>query len=268
MQAGIVVRPATRNDYVPGARLLAEALGFSAHEAIPAWQMLTSARHGGIALAALRDDELIGWSYAFPAVRDARPYLFSCGLAVRADMRSRGVGRALKLAQRSLALECGYDLIAWTAEPLASPALYLYLTTLGAQVTGYASCLYEGVRDGHGLPQDDVEVEWWLHAQPQHPTARAHELTRTLALDGDMRRLVEVAAVPAGQPALVELPWNLQSLLRRHPDEALRWRTGVREVLTRLLECGYRGDEVVVDPIAHRSFLRLSPPRAHSPAGA
>jgi predicted GNAT superfamily acetyltransferase len=258
----VVVRPATREDYAPGARLLADALGFSAREAVPGWQMLTAARRGGVALAAWREAELAGWSYAFPAI-DAgrRPYLFSCGLAVRADMRSRGVGRALKEAQRAAALERGYDLIAWTAEPLSSRALYLYLTILGARITGYAAGLYEDVREGGGLPQDDVEIEWRLHARaPERHAVTGAELTRTAAIEDGPRRLMAVVDEHREGPVSVELPWDLERLRRDHPAEALRWRAGVRSTLTRLLDGGYRGVEVALDRAESRSFLLLTPP--------
>jgi predicted GNAT superfamily acetyltransferase len=233
--AEVVVRPAARDDYAAGARLLAAALRFSAHEAIPGWQMLTSATRGGVALAAWRGGELVGWSYGFPALDAGRPYLFSCGLAVRADARSRGVGRALKQAQRTSALRLGYDVIRWTADPLSSSALYLYLTVLGARITGYAAGLYDGVREGRGLPQDDVEVEWSLRSERPD--------TRT-----------------TGETARVELPWDVEGLIRDDADEALRWRTRVRGALSRLLGDGYRGVEVAVDRPARRSFLLLTPP--------
>jgi predicted GNAT superfamily acetyltransferase len=226
----LVVRPATRDDYAPGARLLADALGFSAREAIPGWQMLTSSSRGGLALAAWRNTELVGWSYAFPAIAAGRPYLFSCGLAVRADMRSRGIGRALKQAQRAAAVRLGYDVIRWTAEPLSSRALYLYLTILGARVTGYAAGFYDGVRASRGLPQDDVEIEWRLRSRAPD---RRDEVAR------------------------VELPWDVERLGR---EEAQRWRSGVRTALTRLLDDGYVGVEVAIDRTARRSFLLLTPP--------
>ena len=161
----------TREELPAVARLLGTTLGFEPADAVPAWLMLTAADCGGLVLVARHGGEVVGASFAIAAVRDGEPQLFSCGLAVAPSLRRRGVGRALKLAQRQRALARGIDVIRWTADPLNGPGLRLYLSGLGARLTAYRAELYDGLRAGDGVPQDDVEIEWRLADGPVRPAA-------------------------------------------------------------------------------------------------
>jgi GNAT superfamily N-acetyltransferase len=229
--AGVIVRPAHDRELRAGARLLAESLGFGPPEAIPAWLMQTTGRHGGLSLVAVERRRLIGFSYAFAALDGEVPFLYSCGLAVAPDRRGDGVGRRLKLAQGTHAVRRGYRLVRWTADPLNAPALRLYLDGLGARLTAYHAGLHDGVREGDHMPQDDVEIEW--------PVPRARR-----------------APLPTGGPA-VELPWDRDGL---SPAEALARRLEVRAAVTALLAQGRRGVSVEVDRAARRCRLVFGAP--------
>jgi predicted GNAT superfamily acetyltransferase len=165
-----IVEP-TRDQLVPAARLLGAVLGFEPTDAVPPWLMLTAADCGGLVLVACSHGEVIGASFAIHGVRDRVPFWFSCGLAVAPAYRRRGVGRALKLEQRRHALRRGIEVIRWTADPLNGPGLRLYLSGLGARLTAYRAELYDGLRAGDGVPQDDVEIEWRLGAGPVRAAA-------------------------------------------------------------------------------------------------
>jgi predicted GNAT superfamily acetyltransferase len=160
-----IAEPA-REQLPAAARLLGDTLGFTPADAVPAWLMLTAAECGGLVLVALRGHAVVGSSFAIHAVRDGEPFLFSCGLAVAPAARRHGVGRALKLEQRRRALRRGIEIIRWTADPLNGPGLRLYLSGLGARLTAYRAELYDGLRAGEGVPQDDVEIEWRLAGGP------------------------------------------------------------------------------------------------------
>ena len=225
----MTIRPARRGELREGAALLAGALGFPAAEAIPAWLMQLTGAAGGLALVAREDDRCVGFSYAFPGVEPAGPFLFSCGLAVAEDRHGCGIGRALKLAQREHALALGYRIIRWTADPLNAPALRLYLNRLGARVVGYEAGLHDGVRLAGVLPQDDVRIEWRIAAA--EPPIGAGE-----------------PPIGAGEPPIgdaapaVELP-DAPPI----PEDGLAWRLRVREHVTRALADGWIGVRVAND---------------------
>ena len=224
----IVVGEAQPEDLVAGTRLLAGALGFAPEDAIPPWLVKDAQEAGAIALAASAGDEVVGFSVALPALGEAGPYLFSCGLAVAPRFRSRGLGRRLKLAQRERALERGIRTIRWRADPLNAPGLRLYLDGLGARVVAYRAALYEGVRGSGGVPHDDVDVEW--------------------ALDR-----------PGGSPAPVtcgvEIPFSREVVAAER--DARAWRSAVREQATAALAAGGVGAGVERDAGAHRAWLRF-----------
>ncbi len=235
----LTIREPDLEEHLAGARLLRSCLGFSERDAVPAWLMHATAEAGGLALGAFAaDGTLVGWSFAVAARSEGRDELLSCGLAVACPHRSEGIGRALKLAQRSAALERGVERIRWTADPLAAPALRLYLSHLGARLTGYRAGLYDPIRDGHPegqpdglrLPQDDVEVVWDL---------RESERTR----------------VGTDPPVRVELPFRRADL---SPPEHLDWRLSVRDRLRRVLAEGRIGVGVDLDATARRCWLVLA----------
>jgi predicted GNAT superfamily acetyltransferase len=166
--AAVTLRDARGAELVAGCALLARSLGFSDRDAVPAWLVQTVAGEGGLALGAFAGGRLVGFSFALPTGDGA---LFSCGLAVDTGWRARGVGRRLKLLQRERALARGVRAIRWTADPLAAPALSLYLGALGARLVAYAPALYASVRPGAA---DDVVIEWALAGArpPGEPVAR------------------------------------------------------------------------------------------------
>ena len=60
---------------------------------------------------------VLGWAGVDP---DDGLHLHSHMLAALPDRRHRGVGYALKLAQRAQALDQGIDLVRWTFDPLVA----------------------------------------------------------------------------------------------------------------------------------------------------
>ena len=200
--------------------LLAGALGFGPRDAIPAWLAHVTAEAGGVCLAARAGADLVGASYAFPAVAGGEPCLYSCGLAVAPGWRGRGVGVALKLAQREIALGRGLEVIRWTADPVSAAALGLYLQRLGARIVGYRAGMFAGLRAGAGPELDDVEIRW--------------DLTGAPAAAGAVAR-VEIPASPALDPA--------------------RWRPRVRAEMAPLLAAGLEGTAVERHPVSGRVWV-------------
>lgn len=205
----IEIRDARGPELVAGCALLARALAFSERDALPPWLVQTSAANGGLALVAVAGDHVVGFSFALPG-REGE--LFSCGLAVDAAARGRGVGRALKLAQREHAVAAGVSVIRWTADPLSARALALYLGGLGARLVAYEPELYATVRS-HAVPPDDVLIEWPLTA----------------------------VAEPGPSAVRVEIPRDTSMLAEA---EHRRWRLDVRRAMADALERGRVGTDV------------------------
>ena len=223
----VEVGEARASELIEGTRLLADVLGFPARDAIPAWLAQDAGDAGAIVLAARADGRLVGFSIALPAFDGPERSYFSCVLAVDARLRSRGIGRRLKLAQRDQAIARGVRVIRWRADPLNAAGLRLYLDGLGARLVGYRAELYAGVRVDDGVPHDDVDIEWRLEATAPAPA------------DG----------------ARVELPWDAGALGRR---AVLRWRLAVRSAVRDALAAGGAGVSVERARDARRAWLRFT----------
>jgi predicted GNAT superfamily acetyltransferase len=231
--------------------------------------MHTTGCYGGIALGAFADDQLVGYSYAVPGFDGAKPFLLSCGLAVRRAYGSRGIGESLKLAQAEHAREAGYDLVRWTTNSLASLPLHLYLSKLGGRLVAYHEDMYAGFRESVFL--DEVEIEWDLRrvARPRNAGAPV-PLTASGEAGGGLRRL---AAVDTGElgaltaPSYsVEIPWDREALGRRSPELGRRWVVGARRAMQALLAAGYVGTAVVSDRSCERSLVRFDRPATAGPS--
>lgn len=141
--------------------------GFSDADLVPLRMLVVAQSIGGQVIAALDRGEVVGFACSFPGVRDGRAYLHSQMLAVKPEYRDRGLGRRLKLAQRSEALARGFDRMEWSFDPLEIKNAYLNLEKLGAIARRYRVNQY-GITSSAlqgGLPTDRLVAEWWLRSK-------------------------------------------------------------------------------------------------------
>jgi predicted GNAT superfamily acetyltransferase len=141
-----------------------EVWGFTDVELVPLRMFVVAGKIGGQVIGAFDNDELIGFAFALPGIRDQRAYLYSHMLAVRGQYRDTGLGRRLKLAQRDDALSRAIDLMEWTFDPLEIKNSYFNLERLGAIARRYNVNQY-GITSSPlqgGLPTDRLVAEWWL----------------------------------------------------------------------------------------------------------
>jgi predicted GNAT superfamily acetyltransferase len=219
VRARPAIRVARVDDLPAAARLLASSLGFAAADAVPAWFMRTTNDCGGLTLVATIEHTVVGVSYALPGRHGDTAFLFSCGLAVAPEHRGAHLGRELKVEQRRQAIALGYTSIRWTTDPINGRALRLYLSGLGALITGYRAGLHDGLRADPGHPQDDLEVVWHLTGAP---------------------------AVDPSDVRTVELPWSSGR------GGELADRDRVRFEMSELLAAGYVGSGVELEREARR----------------
>src|SRR5688572_5204506 len=113
------IREIQRHDELRAVESLQkEVWGCSDLEVLPAIHMIAAREVGSIIVGAFDGQELIGFAYGFPGFEGKHRVIHSDMLAVRESYRDRGVGQALKLAQRDAALARDVDRITWTFDPM------------------------------------------------------------------------------------------------------------------------------------------------------
>ncbi|MEK4229486.1 GNAT family N-acetyltransferase [Solibacillus sp. FSL H8-0538] len=215
---------------------------------IPVHQTLTAVKNGGIVVGAFDQDKLIGFSYGFGGFKHGKSYLCSHMLGIDENYRSKGIGEALKYAQRDIAIEKGYTMMLWTYDPLETRNGYLNLTKLHAICDTYVENCYGEMQDGlnKGLPSDRLEVNWYL-------TSDYAKKKQQIEL-GDAKYLGNVTWNAAGLPILtalpvvdqfteqayiVPVPKDFQDLKTIEPDLAYDWRMKTRQLFKALFAQNY-----------------------------
>jgi len=225
--------------------------GMPDREVVPAHQLLAAVRTGGLVLGAFAGTVLVGFSYGFPAVRTGARFFYSHMTGVLPEWQSRHVGFVLKCAQRTWALEQGYDRIVWTYDPLQARNAHFNLHRLGAEASRYYVNYYGEMTDAlnRGLESDRLEVDWWI----AHDRVRAHLEGRTegppppacppvLETEGEEPGPVRE---PQGHRVRIAIPASIRSLLERDPGLAHRWRLATREAFQRCFAAGYAAVDFV-----------------------
>jgi predicted GNAT superfamily acetyltransferase len=141
-----------------------EVWEFTDIELVPLRMFVVAGKIGGQVIGAFESNQLVGFAFAVPGVRDQHTYLYSHMLAVRKQYRNTGLGRSLKLFQRDEAIVRGFDLMEWTFDPLEIKNSYFNVQRLGAIARRYNVNQY-GITSSPlqgGLPTDRLVAEWWL----------------------------------------------------------------------------------------------------------
>ncbi|WP_243983077.1 chorismate synthase [Streptomyces sp. NEAU-YJ-81] len=240
--AGVTVRTV---DDVAGIRAVADFLAdvWRMPRATPPYptEVLHSLVHaGGAVHAAYGNGRLTGAAvvvFGTPAAREA--YSFVAATAAS----DRGVGFAVKQAQRVWALDRGARTMRWTFDPLVGRNARFNLVKLGAVAAEYLVDLYGPMNDGvnDGDESDRLTAAWDLGADAPRADDPAAEDAPRAAAAADRR-------APDGGPLSVRderrlwcrVPGDIVALRAADPDLALRWRHAVREVFTAAYDEGLR----------------------------
>jgi len=228
-------------------------------DAVPVNLFAATVKCGAILLGAFDEaGSLAGFVYSFPGVRHGRPLHWSHMLGVSEEHRGRGLGRALKLAQRREALALGVTRIEWTFDPLQAGNAHLNLGVLGAVAGEYLEDVY-GASESPlhaGAATDRLVASWDLQSDtvrrrcdepagepaagraPLGPTGvtpvnRACRKGRWTVCCGD-------PALSSDAPALAVLvPPAFTEMLRDAPSLAREWRLQTRRVFRAYFERGF-----------------------------
>lgn len=181
-------------------------------------------------------------------------HVHSHQLGVVEDQRRRGIGYALKLAQRATCLARGLVDMRWTFDPLVRRNTYFNVEVLGARAASFHPDFYGAMTDeiNVGDVSDRLEAVWTLtDPLPARGTRAADPASEhaavTLLLDRDGWPQPTGEEPRAG--ALLAVPVDYERLRRDEPDRARAWRTACRDVLlgaygaglgiSRVTEAGY-----------------------------
>lgn len=196
-------------------------------------EVLHSLVHAGGAVHAAYDGQRLAG--AAVAVLGAEGSTYS--LVAAAD---RGLGYAVKQAQRDWAVGLGARTMRWTFDPLVGRNARFNLVKLGAVGTEYLVDFYGPMTDGvnDGDESDRLTVTWDLDpTAPRAPYGTdAHgPVTRTAPDGGPLARRDF-----ADRYVWCRVPDDIVALRAADPALALRWRHAVREVFLEAFVAGFR----------------------------
>jgi predicted GNAT superfamily acetyltransferase len=201
--------------------------------------LLWALRHAGnVAILARHGSDAVGFVMGFVGL-DRGLHVHSHILGVVAPFRSRGVGAALKLAQRAVCLDAGIDEIRWTFDPMVARNGRFNLVRLGTVATDLLRAFYGDMRDAvnRGDRSDRFEVRWHLSSdrvdRALHDSLEAPPdgpmLLRAAGSDDAPTPLVTGATAEPG--ARVAVPPDYHGLRARHPELARAWRDTSADVI-------------------------------------
>lgn len=164
-----IIRPlATHEDFAACVALQRATWGEAFRDVVQASLLMVAQKVGGIAAGAFGPDgSLWGFVFGLTGVEAGRPVHWSHMLAVRREVRNRGIGRRLKEFQRAWLRERRVSRVYWTFDPLVARNAHLNMNRLGAEVVEFIPNMY-GLETGSplhaGLGTDRLLVVWQLEA--------------------------------------------------------------------------------------------------------
>jgi predicted GNAT superfamily acetyltransferase len=211
-------------------RLQMEIWGYDFSDTIPLREFVVIQRIGGQVIGAFDlgrskepngdADNMVGFAMSMPGIFEGEAYLHSHMLAVQPEYRNAGIGRKLKLAQRSEALARGIQKMEWTFDPLEIKNAYLNIARLGAVVHSYTPNFY-GVFSSRlqgGLPTDRLHAEWWMNSSRVQATLNGEDFSGNSGLSP---KIEETITIPGAirewkqTPAMFSRAEALQSRVRQ-----------------------------------------------------
>jgi predicted GNAT superfamily acetyltransferase len=245
-------------------KLQKEVWGVEDLDVYPALAFRPQVAVGAVLVGAFYEDRMVGFVFGFPGVEHGETILHSDMLGVLPEFRRYGLGYLLKLAQREHALQAGYKRITWTFDPLQLRNANLNFARLGVTSTRYLVNFYgETSSFLHSSGTDRLWVDWMIDSNRVRDRIEqgSSKKISNEELEGT-QRLVNVAAadqpetVPVDQLAerlAIEIPSDINELVKRADGSAQRWRESTRDAFTRALDSGYTIEEFVVLDDATRS---------------
>jgi len=240
-------------EFMEAERVQKQAWGMSDIMVTPKEIMIAIRDNGGLVLGAFDGGKLIGFALSFPGYRKGKLFMYSHQTGVVKEYQSKGVGYLLKQKQKEISTTRGFDLIAWTYDPIIARNAHFNVAKLGVVARTYKTNYYGPMDDSinAGWETDRVVAEWWIK------DTAVEEARRSLRLVGDSHQAIQVDTVNThtrivdynidlnARKVLVEIPRDIVELKARNPEEALKWRLFTREVFKAYFSAGYTAVDLV-----------------------
>jgi len=159
--------------------------------------------------------------------------------------RRRGIGLALKLAQRRTCLEHEIAEMRWTFDPLVRRNTMFNVTALGARAATFHADFYGAMSDSinAGDASDRIEAVWDLHRPlptraGQAASAPTGGAGPALLRARDGRPVTADLSPRSG--AVIEVPANYETIRADDPELGQEWRLAMRHVLATAYDAGFR----------------------------
>jgi len=195
------------------------------------------AASGNVSWGATDGDRLVAFVLGWAGVDEHGLHVHSHMLASVPDSRHRGVGTALKFAQRAQALDQGIELVRWTFDPLLARNAWLNVGKLGATIDRFQRDFYGSMQDtlNQGERSDRAFIAWDLRPEPgQRTPPAAGDLVR----DDDGEPVMTAEASGARR---VTIPRDYPELRAADPARADRWREAIAAAFERCIADGLVG---------------------------
>jgi predicted GNAT superfamily acetyltransferase len=195
--------------------------------------------HGGLVAAAYDGDEMVGMQFSFPGYRKGKTYLYSHMTGIVEDKKYSGIGYQLKVFQKKWALENGYDLIAWTFDPIRSLNAHFNIRKLGAISRTLIPNFYGTMEDSlnAGIPTDRLVAEWWIKDQKEPVNSVDAVTIDASKADSDQNAGLQTASSP--KTVKVAIPYDFSRIMSNDMQRAVEIKKRLSLILARLFSLKY-----------------------------
>lgn len=257
------IRPfAQAADYEACLALQRATWGDDFRELVPPALLQVAQRVGGIAAGAFdAGGRMLGFVFGLTGITAGEPVHWSHMLAVRDDVRDRGIGQQLKRWQRAQLCRMGVRRMLWTYDPLVARNAHLNLNRLGARAVEYVENMYGATprsTTDSVIGTDRFIVEWRLDA-PEVQLDAATLASEAPIVTAPVTRDPRAAQpnLPAVPEVRIEIPADVQRLKLASADGAVAWRLTTRRAFTHYLPRGYTVAGVTAGDREDRRFYVL-----------
>ena len=167
------------------------------------------------------DDKMLGFVYGISGIKNGEPAHWSHMLAVRTQLRDRGIGTQLKKYQREILLELGITKMYWTFDPLVARNAHFNLNVLGVLIEEYVPDMYGD--EGCGTMDDVIGTDRFV-----------------VRWDLDKSRPDTSGRLASTAAKLIKIPGDIHELKAEDPDAAAEFRAKTRKTFMDLMGYGFK----------------------------